>query len=334
MRMALAGGGLLLLAAVLVDVTWTTMAPGSGAGPLTDRLTKLLWRGAHSSTKFLPRHRTLAFAGVFIVFSVLASWIILVSVGWLLIYSSADGAVLDATTGAPGDLVNRVYFTGYSVFTLGLGDYVPGDGLWQVATVIATGTGLVLVTLSITYLVPVASAATQRRQLAAYVSSLGESPEAILERSWTGSSFGSLDQHLGSLVPMVHMVALQHLTYPVLHYLHSNDPRRAAAPAITTLSQTVFLLRHAVAPDARPDALTLRALDTAIEDLLAAAARHAVRTSPGAVPAPSLDDLRDAAVPTVDETAYGAAIERSAARRGRLADYLADDGWELPAAVI
>lgn len=56
-------------------------------------------------------------------------------------------------TGNPAGTVERLYFTGYTVFTLGNGDFRPGAGTWQLATVAATGTGLVLITLAITYAV-------------------------------------------------------------------------------------------------------------------------------------------------------------------------------------
>lgn len=55
-------------------------------------------------------------------------------------------AVRDAANGEPAGLVDRLYFTGYTVFTLGNGDFKPGSGIWQIATGAAAGTGLFLVT--------------------------------------------------------------------------------------------------------------------------------------------------------------------------------------------
>lgn len=160
--------GLLLVAAALVDLAWTTVAAGSGAGPITGRLAGRLWRIALAIHHRRPSHALLTFAGVLVVFAVLLSWIILVLAGWVLVFSSADGAVRGAHSQAPANLVGRLYFSGYTVFTLGNGDYAPGDGLWQLATIFAVGAGLILVTLSITYLVPVAAAVAARRQLARY----------------------------------------------------------------------------------------------------------------------------------------------------------------------
>ena len=114
-------------------------------------------------------------------------------------------------------LVDRLYFTGFTVFTLGVGDMVPGQGWWQVATVAATGTGLALVTTSITFLVPVASATAQRRHLASTVAALGGSPHDIVREGWNGSDFSGLVQQLVNLPPTIQMSRQQHLAYPVLH---------------------------------------------------------------------------------------------------------------------
>ncbi len=252
MTVVLVSIGVLLLLVALLDVVWTTVAAGSGAAPLSSRLSRTLWRAALSLHRARSSHSFLSAAGVLIVLSVLLTWIALVLTGWLTIFSSADGAVRASSTGTPGDSIDRVYFTGYTVFTLGLGDYVPGDGVWQLATVLATGSGLMLVTLSITYLVPVASAVVQRRQLASQIAGLGGSGHEVVINGWTGTDFGALGQNLSMLVPTLHTVRLQHLTYPVLHFFHSQSRLDAAAIRLTCLAHAVELLRYGVAGHVRP----------------------------------------------------------------------------------
>lgn len=320
--------GVLLLLTALVDVVWTAVAAGSGAGPLSSRFTRMLWNVALRAHSATPSPTVLTVAGVLIVLCVLLSWIALVLAGWLLVFSSADGAVRAASTGAPGDLTDRVYFTGYTVFTLGIGDFVPGDGVWQLATVLATGSGLVLVTLSITYLVPVASAVVQRRQLASQIAGLGRSGQEIVLRGWNGTDFGSLGQNLSMLTPTLHTVRLQHLTYPVLHFFHSQSPLDAAAVNLTNLAQALELLRYGVATEARPDDQTLGALDAALDEFLEAL--HGVHISDDAEPVPVADltALEDAGIP-VDRSAYSRACADSESRRRRLRSYLHDDGWDL-----
>lgn len=221
--------GLALVAVALIDLAWTTVAAGSGAGPLTARLAGATWHAALAVHRRRPSHRFLAVAGVVIVVVILATWILGVLMGWALLFASSEGAVRSTATGQPVGTGDRLYFTGYTLFTLGNGELRPGEGAWQLATVAATGTGLILVTLGITYLVPVASAVAERRQLASYVSALGEDAADILGRAWDGSGFGSLTQHLVALAPLIDAARQRHLTYPVLHYYHSPDHTTAPA---------------------------------------------------------------------------------------------------------
>ncbi len=319
--------GLVIVVAALVDLTWTTMAAGSGPGPLTGRLAPLVWRVALLAHRRRPSHELLSTAGVSIVFAVLATWITLVLVGWWLVFLSSDSALVKTSDGAQADAVGRLYFTGYTVFTLGNGDYRPGGGVWQLATVAATGTGLVLITLAITYLVPVASAVAQRRQLASYIASLGDTAEDLVVRSWTGDGFGSLPQHLVALAPLIHGAGQRHLTYPVLHYFHSTGRESAAAPNLTVLAQALALLRYGVAPAVRPDAAAIDTVDRALDGFLDTLANAYISTGHDALPPPDISQLRAAGIPTASDAEYAAATAATEHRRQLLAGFLADDGW-------
>lgn len=327
MTVALITVGLVLVAASLIDLIWTAVAAGSGAGPITSRLAGAMWRGALALHRRRPSHALLSFSGVVTVLVVMASWIAVVLGGWILVFTASSGAVRVADSQMPADLIGRIYFTGYTVFTLGNGDYVPGEGFWQLATVVAIGTGLILVTLSITYLVPVASAVSQRRQLASYISSLGTDPHEIIVGGWNGSNFGGITQHLVSLTSLLHTSGQHHLTYPVLHYFHSQSRHSAAPPNIANLSQALLLLRKGVVADARPDAALLEPLDRAIAVFLNTL--HGARLAPGIpLPPPTLDPLRRVGIPVVADDDYVASAAGSESRRGLLGALLADDGWE------
>ena len=59
--------GVLLVAVALIDVAWTTVAAGSGAGPVTGRLAGWLWSAAQAVHRRRPSHTRLSVAGVAIV---------------------------------------------------------------------------------------------------------------------------------------------------------------------------------------------------------------------------------------------------------------------------
>ena len=325
------GTGLILLA--LFDVAWTTIAAGSGAGPLTSRIAELLWRSALRFHRMRPSHSLLSIAGVVIVFAVLTVWILLVVTGWSLIFAAGDGAVRDAGTGTSADLGARLYFVGYTVFTLGNGEYMPGEGVWQLATVLAAGTGLILVTLSITYLVPVVSAVALRRQMASHISTLGTSPSEIVRTAWSGEGFPGLGQHLETLTGLVNTCRHQLLTYPVLHYFHSGDPTTASAPTVANLAQALHLLAHGVDPAVRPPTVEYEPLQRAIDAYLHTVQQAHFELSTPPVPLASLEPIRALGVPTVDDDEYHAITEVTQKRRALLAALLADDGWLTESAV-
>ena len=81
--------GVVVLTVTGVDVLWTVLAAGSGAGPVT---------------------ALLAVVGVGIVAGTLLSWIVVAFGVWWLIASAADGAVRVAETGQPAALLDRAYF--------------------------------------------------------------------------------------------------------------------------------------------------------------------------------------------------------------------------------
>jgi hypothetical protein len=320
--------GAICVAAVVVDVLWTTVAAGAGGGPFTSRLTFFLWRvGLGMRTPH--QHRILQVLGVVITLTVIFTWIVLLLAGWFLIFN-APAAVVDATTGEPADGWSRLYFTGYTMFTLGIGDYVPGASFWQVAAVVATATGLSQVTLVITYLLSVTSSVTQRRMVAAQISALGSSPTDILHRAWNGAEFDGLDTALQLLSGDVSELAQRHLAFPVLHYFHSPERQTAVAPNIAVMDELLTILEHRVAPSHRLPVLTTHQMRNTISALLTLATpmQAQLGQSSDAPSIPPCGRLQRAGVPFTDDADWHAELEELASRRQKLRDFLTMDGWE------
>lgn len=319
--------GVAILSVVLVDLLWTALAAGSGAGPVTGRVGRRLWEVALAVHRRHRSHVVLSATGVGVAASLLVIWILLTFAGWALIFTAAPGAVREAQSGQAADLVERLYFTGYTVFTLGNGEFRPGSGVWQVATVLATGSGLVLITMGITYLVPVASAVAQRRQLARVVHSLGHDAHQMLLRAWNGSDFDALSQHLTALVPMLHSSAQQHFAYPVLHYFHSVEVGTAIGPKVVQLADAVDLLRFGVTPEVRPSEGLLLVVDDSVQTLLEVLSVTASTPNAEPRPQPKLEPLRCGDIPTVGAAEWRALEAEQRDRRQLRATVLADDGW-------
>ena len=325
----LVGLGLAVVMAVVLDVVWTAAAAGSGAGPLSGRLAARLWRLvlAVGRRPDGPRHRFLTVAGIALVVFLVVVWAATTWAGWWVVFSATDGAVVDAASGEPASLIERAQFTGATFFTLGSSELEAGSGAWQFGAIAITATGVVFVTLAISYFVPVASALAERRQLGAYISSLGETPEELVTRAWANDSFRALEEHLVALTPMVHALAERHLTYPVLQYFHSGRERTSTALSLVVLDQAVTLLSCGVAAGARPEPVTVAPLGRAIGWYLDTVEDDFVSDASEPLPPADLVLLREAGIPTVGDDEFLARLEGQVARRCRLARLLVDDGW-------
>ena len=150
--------------------------------------------------------------------------------------------------------------------------------------------------------------------------------------AWTNGSFKGLEQHLVALTPLVHSLAERHLTYPVLQYFHSGRRERTStALSLVVLDEAVTLLRFGVAPDARPDPVTVDPLARAIGWYLDTVQGALVSGAPEPLRPADLDGLRQADIPTVDDDQYRSAVADQASRRCQLSKLLVDEGW-LPEA--
>lgn len=325
----LSGLGLAAVMAAVFDVVWTAAAAGSGAGPLSGRLSGRLWRVglAIGRRPNGPRHRFLTLTGIVLVVIIVLMWVITAWLGWWLVFAATDGAVVDAATKESASLLERAQFAGAGLFALGSNELSAGEGLWQFAAIGATATGVVFLTLAISYFVPVAQALGDASQLGAYISSLGDTPEEIVGDAWSNGSFDGLEPHLAALTPMVHGLAERHLTYPVLQYLHSRRERTSTALTLVVLDEALSLLRWGVDPAHRPDPVAVEPLARSISWYLDTVQRAFVSGVAAPLPPTDLDALRQLGISTVDDDTYRAALDQQAPRRCQLAQLLVDDGW-------
>lgn len=320
-------GAVLVLLAV-VDAVMTTMTAGGGGGPLTSRLGRGLWRvmlrvsGGRSS-------RLLSYAGALILLATVVVWVLLLWGGWTLIFSGSN-AVVGATTGTPASVPATIYYAGFVVFTLGVGDFVAETGTWQVLTALASVVGLFLITLSITYLVSVVSAAVTRRQLAQSISVLGiTGPEIVLTYWSSGQLSSQFASEAQALRTQLLTTTQQHLAYPVLHFFHSRQASTSAPRSVAALDDALLLLAAGVVGDAAPGRDVLGPLQRALEHY--ADTVHSVGGGdPGEPPTPPLAPLEEAGMPVVDRHEYHSATRRHAARRETLHRIVRSDGWSWP----
>ena len=274
------------------------------------------------------RHVALSLLGPSIVIGVLSIWVIGLWLGWFLVFTASENTVVDAITRQASSDFERFYYVGYTIFTLGNGDLAPNGAPWQLATVLATGSGLILITLAITYLISVLGAVVNKRTFAARVHAIGESPQDLVCNAWDGTSFSGLDLVLSGLATDLSRLSVQHLAYPVIHFYHPSARNGSTAVAVAVLDEAITILELGVERSARPSRVVLRSARGSVEGYLETLAGGSVQWADADPALPGLESVRAAGVPTSSEADYRAQGTRAADRRRKLLGLVESDGWE------
>lgn len=230
--------GIFILLIVIYDFFFTTLS-GSGAGfiannisILSDRVIQFLVRATGRSAY--------NFHGLFVNLMVLSVWIILVWLGLFLLYSSNPEMI----TNSDGKIANnweRLYFTGYTLSTLGMGNFKPTSGFFEIVTSCFSFFGFIFFTSSMTFFISVSSAVVNKRTLAKSIFNLGKSPQEIARK------FIALDtsysyQQLLILQEMIDKHAVNHHSYPVVHFYTQVKAKDSFSLNLARLDEALSIL--------------------------------------------------------------------------------------------
>ena len=235
---SLVGTALLIL--TVLDVIATAM--GASGGVLVRHLTPLMWRIGCLPCSLGGWHRYRSRLGICIVLTTITLWLVSFWFGWVLVFHGSPEAVVNTETELPASTLERAYFVGFTVSTLGLGDFKAGGQLWKILTVVCSTSGFLLVTFVITYLIPLIQAATHQRAVAVRISAIGESADQIVRRCYDGAGLRALEDHLTDLSSELALLEKRHHTYPVLYYMHSIAKPESIALSIAALDEAMTIV--------------------------------------------------------------------------------------------
>lgn len=320
-------GGIVLILIVFIDALWTTLWVESGAGPLARKSSNWIWRGGLSVIG-RERHRRLSLLGPLILFFTLIMWIVLLWAGWVLVFAGGSQSLAHAHTGAPADWAARIYFVGYMMFTAGNGDFSPSGGGWQIAAALTNATGMVVVTLALTYLISIVSAVVKKRGFASGVMGLGISPDDFVASGWNGRDFRSLDLPLAGMAATLSDLAQRYEAYPILQYYHAGRVAKSPILAAATLDDALSILSFAVPESLRPAPAVLKSARAAVESFLETMPSAFISKADEAPAPPELRALRHKGVPLLSEEDFRAGLAGISERRCRLLGLVRNDGWE------
>ncbi|MHB0775138.1 potassium channel family protein [Halomonas sp. WWR20] len=318
--------GVLLILGVAYDCIKTTLS-ASSSGPLTNRLTKGVWSLLLRFHRRRPQHKLLGSAGTWITFSLVLCWLVFTWLGWFLVFSSSPQAVVNSTSMVTASLMERLYFIGYTITTLGYGDFVPGAPQWRLLATLAAGNGFLLFTLSVTYAIPILSAATEKRQLALSINVMGRSPLEIIESHVGKGDFQSLCNQLQQIQGSIAGNSQKHLAYPILHFFHSVEEDTALALALARLDEALSIILYScpeLPATSRSQLLTAQRVIDEFLHTLEAAFIYPAREAP---PIPDLKAC--SSLPFLAKSPEAIRAHLSSLDRQRLLlTYVENDGWQ------
>lgn len=320
--------GVLLFLITAVDIIQTTFTT-NGGGQVTDFVSGNIWRAFFLMSGKNGRSSVLEYAGPAILVSILIVWIAGMWSALLLVLLSDADSVRDSSTHLPADWVEKLYFAGFTLSTLGTGDFVPASDAWRVVTSLSAFAGIAFITTSITYFVPVLSAVNLQSKISLYIASMGKTPQAILINSWNGKDFSSFFDNASDLADMIMQHTLNHRSYPVIHYYHNSREDKSIKRSLVMLDEVVLVLMHAVSEDSCKDKLKLKMLRVTLDTYIDIVKGASSKNSPdkGTAPEPDLCELREEGVPLHEDATGYVARQEVKQHRQKLTALLESDGW-------
>jgi len=257
--------GIVLYIVIAIDIIQTTLSM-QGGGWITSRASHLFWRFFLLLSGRNGKSRILGHAGYLLLIAIVFSWVISLWASFTLVLYGMPGAIVESSTKIPAGFWELVYYSGFSLSTLGMGDYIATTSLVKLITSFYSFTGLILLTMSVTYFVPVLDAVIVQRKLGVKLRSLGESPQTIILNAWDGESFERFINKVEGISDLILKYTQQHRAYPVVHYFHNTDPDTAVILQLARLYEALQILRYQLPQEISPAAEDLKPLVVAFHN--------------------------------------------------------------------
>lgn len=255
--------GTVILLLALADFFYTTLS-GSGAAFITKACAAATNKMVLTLEQKFGR-KVFNISGLLVNLTVLAVWVLLVWLGLFLVFSFDAEAIVNSSdeVASPAD---RLYYTGYVLSTLGIGNFFPVSTFTEMLTSVLSFFGFVFFTTTMTYLLSVSSAVIHKNALSMTITNLGKDPKQLatqlqqLEPSFSVQQIANLEQ-------MVIKNSVNYQAYPVLHFYHHPDDTNTISVNITVLDEALRMMLSS--NSSVPMQKALQSLQSAISAFLA-----------------------------------------------------------------
>lgn len=290
----------LLGAALVVSVLWDVFESVVVPRPTPARyrptrfINHLAWpawrRAGLAAGDGQRRERILGgYAPAFVVV-VLGAWVFLLVLGYGLLLWGLRGEIEPR----PAALGDALYTAGVALLTLGFGDLVPTGGIARLVELVAAGTGLGVVALTVTYLFSLFAAFQRRETLVTTLDARAGAPPsgiALLETYARTRMLDRLDDLFAAWEVWCAEVLDSHVAYPILGYFRSSHDNESWVSAVgAILDATTLVLTTIEGLPCGQAEMTHRTGDHLVEDVSQVFVR-ATPDGPGVEPA-DFDEAR------------------------------------------
>lgn len=242
------GIGLIIIAAI--DIFITVLYPRTGNSIVSLPLGRGIWQVFRWLARWLKSDRLMAYCGSVVLVVVAIFWIALFIIGFALVVWSMLGEEIVASQGkTPTDFGTAIYYSGFNFTTLGIGDLVPQSTICRLLTILQAGLGFATFTVTLTYLLSVLNALTQRNLFALSLhhrtATKGNAAELLL--SWgIGGEFDNGKQDITNMARDLLQLLESHNSYPVLHYFRFPEPHYSLARMLLITMDAATLIKTAL----------------------------------------------------------------------------------------
>jgi len=319
--------GSLVFILIATDIIKTVFST-RGGGAISEKLTQAIWSSFFFCSRKKGSATLLEYAGPTILIVVLMFWIAGLWLGLFLMLMTEQSSIVASTTQLPTTPLEKIYYAGFTLSTLGVGDYKATSDFWRILTSVTSFSGLVFITSAITYFIQILSAVSLQNKISLYVNAMGKTPQEIIFNGHNGSDFEQLAPQFLTLSEMIFEHSINHQSFPVIHYFHASDPEQTVIPAIVRIDEACGILIHGSVESSNLQ-LPLKMLRASL-DAYVGMVEGGLEDDPAKAdkpPMPNLAILEERGVPLDQNGATYFEQPQQAQRRRLLTALLRQDGW-------
>lgn len=245
--------GFVLLALIVFDIYATVLNSSARYGPVGESLNRSVWRVARSIAFRLTRanrHRLLNMIGPLLLPLLIVVYLVLSVLAFALLYYPhvPSGFTFAVERPEPG-WIDAVYFSGVTLTTVGYGDVVPRLAPLRFLALFESASGLVVISLAITYMLTVYTALERKRSVALslyHQAGDGADVAGLIAHHFVEGRFYGLRDALRTVTRDLQGLLESHIDHPVIHYFHPVEVYKSTPRVLFLLLETCTVIRAAL----------------------------------------------------------------------------------------